>query len=53
MGVILLGASPLYFVPVSFLEPVYQMKFQRKRVRGDGYCGEVTDRGEEACEDDR
>ena len=50
MGVILWGESPLYVVLESFKMSVYQMKFYRKTVRGEGNCGEATDRGEEACD---
>ena len=51
MGVILWGESPLYLVPVSFpgSHPTRSIA-HRKTVRGEGNCGEVTDRGEEACE---
>ena len=48
MGVILWGASPLYLVPVTYRESVYQLHFHRTLVRGEGNWGAATDRGEEA-----
>ncbi len=49
MGVILWGASPRYETG-KLRSSFYQMTTQRKEVRGEGNCGRVTDRGEEACE---
>lgn len=46
------GASPLY-ENEGLLRMMVQLSISENQVRDEGNCGEVTSRGEEACEDVR
>ena len=50
MGVIVVGCESPVRVWVSLRSSVYQMTTLIDKVRDEGNCGRVTDRGEEACE---